>query len=69
MVAERYKINPIQESLLRLFNRDMSDEDVLQLKRILVAHYSTLLKQEVERVIVEKGYTQADFDAMLNAPS
>lgn len=64
-----HKLNPLQVSLLRLFNRDMSDDEVLALKRALVKHYSELLRNEVEKVVTEKGYTQADFDAMLNQDS
>lgn len=64
-----HKLNPLQVSLLRLFSRDMSDDEVLTLKRVLVKHYSELLRNEVEKVVEEKGYTQADFDAMLNQDS
>ena len=67
--AVTHKLNPLQVSLLRLFNRDMSDDEVLTLKRVLVKHYSELLRDEVEKVVTEKGYTQADFDAMLNQDS
>lgn len=67
--AITHKLNPLQVSLLRLFNRDMSDDEILALKRVLVKHYSELLRNEVEQVVAEKGYTQADFDAMLNQDS
>lgn len=67
--AITHKLNPLQVSLLRLFNRDMSDDEILTLKRVLVKHYSELLRNEVEQVVAEKGYTQADFDAMLNQDS
>jgi hypothetical protein len=60
------ELNPIQVSLLRLFNRPMSDSETLELKNLLVNHYSELLKEEAEKVIAEKGYTQKDFDDMLN---
>ncbi len=63
------KLNPIQESLLRLFDRDMSEEEILTLRKVLVKHYSELLRTEVERVVEEKGYTQEDFDQMLNEDS
>lgn len=60
------KLNPIQESLLRLFDRDMSEEEILTLRKALVKHHSELLRTEVERVVEEKGYMQEDFDRMLN---
>jgi hypothetical protein len=64
-----HKLNPLQVSLLRLFNRNMSDDEILALKRALVKHYSDLLRMEVEKVVTEKGYTQTDFDEMLNQDS
>lgn len=67
MVAS--KLNPIQESLLRLFSRPMTEEETLQLKRVMVKHYNSLLKKELETVILEKGYSEEDFDKMLNDPS
>jgi hypothetical protein len=60
------ELNPIQLSLLRLFNRPMSEEETMKLKTLLVNHYSDLLEEEVTNVIAEKGYAQKDFDEMLN---
>ncbi|QKJ28676.1 hypothetical protein HQ865_02515 [Mucilaginibacter mali] len=62
------ELNPVQVSLLRLFNIPMSEEDTLQLKQVLVDHYSALLEQEINHVVIEKGYIQDDFDKMLNDP-
>jgi hypothetical protein len=47
----------------------MSDDEVLTLKRVLVKHYSELLREEVGKVVFDKGYTQSDFDEMLNQDS
>ena len=63
------ELNPIQVSLLRLFNRPMSEKETKELKRLLVDHYSNLLKDEVEKDVAKKGYTQKDFDDMLNGNS
>ena len=60
------ELNPVQISLLRLFNRPMSETEALELKQIMVNHYSGLLQEEVTKVVNEKGYTQKDFDDMLN---
>ncbi|MBO0931102.1 hypothetical protein [Fibrella aquatilis] len=67
--APRGRLNALQISLLRLFDRGMTDEQILELRRVLVTHYSALLHDEVERVIQEKGYTNDDFERMLNSPS
>jgi len=60
------ELNPIQISLLRLFNRPMSEEETLELKKILVNHYSEQLEDELLKVTSDKKYTQQDFDNMLN---
>jgi hypothetical protein len=69
VVNQHTELNPLQVSLLRLFNRPMSEQETLELKRVLVKHYSKRLKKEVTRVVAEKGYTQQDFDKILNADS
>ena len=72
MAVAEYKhtgLNELQVSLLRLFSRPMSDNEVKELKRLLVSHYSEQLRAEVNMVVSEKGYTQKDFDDMLNADS
>ena len=72
MAVAEYKhtgLNEVQVSLLRLFSRPMSDNEVKELKRLLVSHYSEQLRAEVNMVVSEKGYTQKDFDDMLNADS
>lgn len=63
------KLNPLQVSLLRLFDRPMSEQETLELKELLVKHYDALLKTQVSRAVKEKGYTQKDFDDMLNSGS
>lgn len=63
------ELNPIQVSLLRLFNRPMSEKETLELKKILTDYYADKLEDEVNKVVSEKRYTQEDFDKMLNADS
>ncbi len=62
-------LNALQVSLLRLFNRPMTDEQAHDLQKILVKHYTAQLHEELERITEEKGYTQEDFDKMLNQES
>jgi hypothetical protein len=62
------KLNPIQVSLLRLFERGMSDEDTLELRRVIVAHLSKKMLAEVERIDDERSYTAEGYERMLNAP-
>ncbi len=63
------ELNPVQISLLRLFNRPMSEKETLAIRNLLVDHYSEILKDEVTKAIAEKGYTPEDLDNLLNAES
>jgi len=63
------KLNSIQLSLLRLFDRGMSDEETLEIRRLLVTHLSKKLQEEVQRIDEERGYTAEDYERMLNEPS
>lgn len=63
------ELNSVQISLLRLFNRPMSEKETLEIRNLLVDHYSEILKDEVTKAIGEKGYTPEDLDNLLNAES
>lgn len=63
------KLTDLQLSLLRLFQRNMSDDEVLSLKRVMVKHYQELLAKEIDHVSEEKGYSAEDFDKMLDLKS
>lgn len=47
----------------------MSEDEILKLKKVLVSHYSEILDEELTKVVKDKGYTQQDFDKMLNSDS
>jgi hypothetical protein len=66
---QHIELNPVQVSLLRLFNRPMSEKETLEIRNLLVDHYSEILKHEVNQAIAEKGYTPEDLDNLLNAES
>jgi hypothetical protein len=59
-------LNDVQLMLLRLFSRPMTKSDMEAIRKILLEYYETLLQQEVEGVIQEKGITREDFDRLLN---
>ena len=61
-----HKLNDVQISLLRLFSRDMPDEETAEVRQLLMAYYDEKLQAELERVITERGYGQTDYDTMLN---
>ncbi|MCF0042075.1 hypothetical protein [Dyadobacter fanqingshengii] len=57
-------LNAIQIGLLRMFDRQIPDEDVLEIKKIIVKHLGKKLFEEVDRVVEEKGITSADYESL-----
>ena len=47
----------------------MSEEETLQLKRLMVKSYLEIMRQEAGRIDDERGYTAEDYERMLNEPS
>lgn len=62
-------LNPIQTSLLMLFNKPMKDDEVLTLKRVMVKHYNQILQDELEDLEKKKPITDEDIDGFLNGKS
>lgn len=54
-------LNELQIGLLRMFERNVPDDDIREIKRVLVKHLSQQMLNEVDRVVTEKGITETDF--------
>jgi hypothetical protein len=59
-------LNDVQMTLLRLFNRPMSDTEQADIKEMLLNYYDNALQKEVLSVIKKKGYVKRDFERVLN---
>ena len=59
-------LNEIQLTLLRLFSRDMSPDEIQEIKRLLMNYYEQALQQELDEVIAAKNISAADFEKRLN---
>jgi len=59
-------LNDVQLMLLRLFSRPMSKSDTEAIRNMLLDYYDTLLQQEVDKTIKEKGIQREDFERLLN---
>jgi hypothetical protein len=59
------RLTDLQISLLRLFDQGLNQEQTLEVRRVLMNYFSTQLKDEVSRVVEEKGYSEDDFRRML----
>lgn len=57
-------LNDIQIGLLRMFDRKIPDEEVLEIKKVLVDHLSNKLFEEVERVVAQKHISDEDYTAL-----
>ncbi|QDK83001.1 hypothetical protein EXU85_32095 [Spirosoma sp. KCTC 42546] len=59
-------LNDVQLSLLRLFNRQMSYEESVEIRNLLAKHYAEKLFAEVDKVVVEKNITEVDYEKLRN---
>lgn len=60
-------LNEVQIALLRMFNRNIPDEELLEIRRVLVNHLSQRLFDEVDAAAAEKGVTEADYKRLESA--
>lgn len=63
-VKETTGLNDIQLTLLRLFNRKMSEEETVELRDMLFNFYSDKLLNEVDKVVKEKKITERDYELL-----
>ena len=68
-ISNSPRLNSLQISLLRLFSQNISDNQTLEIRKLMMNYFDVQLKAELETVIEEKGYTEDDFRQMLNSKS
>jgi hypothetical protein len=68
-ISNSPRLNSLQISLLRLFSQNISDDQTLEIRKLMMNYFDVQLKAELEKVVEEKGYTEDDFRQMLNAKS
>jgi hypothetical protein len=59
-------LNEIQLTLIRLFSREMSSDEMAHIKQLLMDYYENELQKELDEVIADKNLTAADFEERLN---
>lgn len=64
MQSPQNGLNEVQLALLRMFNRPMSESEVLQVRDLLTDFYSEKLLDEVDKVVAEKGITESDYEKL-----
>jgi hypothetical protein len=61
---ENRGLNDVQLSLLRMFNREMSYEESVEIRDLLTNHYSQKLKSEVDQMVSQKKISQKNYDQL-----
>lgn len=56
----------VQLELLKIFSHQLSDNDLLDLKKTLTLFFAQRLIQEADKVWENKNWTDKDIDKMLN---
>jgi len=59
------KLSNLQLELLKLFSRNISDEQLLEIKEILSAYFAELATREMDKLWEEKGWTQETMEQWL----
>ena len=59
-------LNPIQIMLLKLFNRDMTEQETVEIRNLLMNYLDAKLQRQIAIDIEKKGITQTDLDNILN---
>lgn len=68
-ISNSPRLNSLQISLLRLFSQNISDNQTLEIRKLMMNYFDVQLKAELETIIEQKGYTEDDFRQMLNSKS
>ena len=60
------RFTPLQQELLKLFGREVSDEDLIVIKDMIGKYFLEKLQNKVDAGVKEKDYSEQDFDSWLN---
>lgn len=68
MRNSKVALNKTQLEILKLFTRPLSEEELQDIKNVLVNHLSEKLIRKTDAITKQKKYTQEDFNNWLNDP-
>jgi hypothetical protein len=63
---EPRSLNAVQLMLLRIFNRNLSEQQLADIQAMLLNYLNEQLQVQLEKDIAKKNITQADLDLQLN---
>lgn len=59
-------LNSTQLEILKLFRNEQSEEELQEIKSLLIAYLSNKVVSEADKVSVERKYTSATFESWKN---
>ena len=65
--TEPIGLNDVQLSLLRMFNRQMSYEESVEIRNLLTKHYAEKLFDEVDKVVATRNITDSNYEKLRNS--
>lgn len=66
MESINYPLSNMQLELLKLFSRDIEDNDVKEIKKLIVRYLSEKLANNANEIWEKKGWTNDDMEKLLN---
>jgi hypothetical protein len=60
------KLSDIQLSILRLLGQGISEEEALDVRKMLMDYFDKGLQAELKQVVKEKKYSEQDYHGMLS---
>jgi hypothetical protein len=65
MESINFPLSNIQLELLKLFSRDIKENDLKEIKRLIVKYLSNKLSNEADKVWEDNNWTNEDMDKFL----
>ncbi len=66
MGASQTGLHPIQLQLLQLFSKEMSEQELEEVKILLLEYYDQKVAEEVDEIWESRGMTNEKMDELLN---
>lgn len=65
-MTQSKKLSPLQLELLKIYSMNHTEEDLLEIKRMLGKYFAKKLRFKVDTAVKEKGITQKDLDGWID---
>lgn len=62
------KLNELQISLLRMFERDIPEKDLVEIRDLISDYLAEKVLKNVDEVVAKKNLTQIDYDKLEDRP-